>query len=238
MHPRRSSHKRKLENNCAVAIAYLRVSTDDQGNGLEAQRDAIARFCASKSLEVVAWCTDQGVSGATPVDERSGLLEALRALSETGAGVLVAAKRDRFARDVVVAATLERMASNVGAVLLTADGIDGSATPEGQLLRTLIDAMASYERALIRSRTRAAMAIKKSRGECVGTAPFGFAVASDGSGKLVPVAHEQQALAMIREALAMGYSHQRICALLEAGHYKPRGSRWHKTTITRLAKSL
>ena len=38
----------------APIIAYIRVSTDKQGKsglGLEAQRDAIARFAASESLE-------------------------------------------------------------------------------------------------------------------------------------------------------------------------------------------
>ena len=67
--------------------------------------------------------------------------------------VLVAAKRDRFARDVVVAATVERVAAKAGATVATADGMSAEDSPEGALLRTMVDAFAAYERAVIAART-------------------------------------------------------------------------------------
>jgi len=46
---------------------------------------------------------DRGVSGAAQLDRRPGLLAALDCLARHKATYLVAAKRDRFARDIVVA---------------------------------------------------------------------------------------------------------------------------------------
>jgi hypothetical protein len=53
----------------APIIAYIRVSTDKQGKsglGLEAQRDAIARFAATESLE-----TAGSLSRSNPEKERT-----------------------------------------------------------------------------------------------------------------------------------------------------------------------
>ena len=64
--------------------------------------------------KVVAWHEDR-ISGATPAEKREGFLSALADLKLLGAGILVAAKRDRLARDVVVAATIERLVQDAGA---------------------------------------------------------------------------------------------------------------------------
>ena len=73
-------------------------------------------------------------------------MRALEAIREHGAGVLLAAKRDRSARDTVVAAVVGRMAERNGAAVRTADGVGRGDTPEDKLLRTMIDAFAEYER--------------------------------------------------------------------------------------------
>src|SRR5262249_29181206 len=56
-------------------------------------------------------------------------------------------------------------ALEAGAKVITADGVAVEDTPEGQLLRGMLDLFAQYERALIRARTRAALAVKRSKGE-------------------------------------------------------------------------
>ncbi|WP_096327118.1 recombinase family protein [Nannocystis exedens] len=80
-------------------MAYLRVSTEEQVAGLEGQRHEPARWAASKELFIVAVFEDKDVSGATPWAERPGLQAAIAALRAHKAGALVAAKRDKFARD-------------------------------------------------------------------------------------------------------------------------------------------
>ena len=91
--------------------------------------------------------------------------EAFGALRACGAGLLVAAKRDRIARDVVVAATVEQMTREAGAKVVTADGVAVEDTPEEMLPRGLMDLFAQYERAVIRCRTRAAFAVIRSKGK-------------------------------------------------------------------------
>ena len=71
------------------AVAYLRVSTDEQHLGPEAQRAAIVAWAAREGVNVVAWHTDAGVSGAAEIAKRPALLAALADLRAHRAGVLV-----------------------------------------------------------------------------------------------------------------------------------------------------
>lgn len=220
--------KLRSTTNPKLAIAYMRISTTDQT--VDPQRDAIERWASSHGITVVAWCSDEGVSGAAPLDERPALLEALGLLRQHGAGLLVAAKRCRVARDVSTAAAVERLTAEAGSRLQTADGLDSSDSPEGRLLRTLIDAIAQYERALIRARTKAALGAKAKRGEVVGGIPLGCKAQG---GMLVKDHAEQQALERMRRLHAAGTSHASIAHVLTQEGYAPRGKRWHVTTVTR-----
>ena len=120
------------------------------------------------------------MSGGSAIERRPGLLGALAALRENGAGLLVAAKRDRIARDTVIAALVEQAAGRAGAAIATADGASDGVGPEGGLMRGIVDVFAAYERGVIRSRTTAALAVKKSRGERVGSVPYGCRLDTDG----------------------------------------------------------
>jgi DNA invertase Pin-like site-specific DNA recombinase len=224
--------KRRNDGNPAVAIAYLRVSTSEQDNGPEAQRAAIKAWADRTGVTVVAWHEDR-LSGGTPVEDRDALLAALAALREQGAGLLVAAKRDRIARDVVVAATVEKMAQEAGAKVVTADGVSAADSPEGALMRTMLDAFAQYERALIRARTRAALAVKRSRHEHTGgLRPFGFQVQD---GRLVADATEQATMRRARELRATGLPLRKIATAL---HAEGRTARvLHPETVSRIIES-
>ncbi|MGD0947586.1 MAG: recombinase family protein [Candidatus Binatia bacterium] len=95
-------------------IGYVRVSSDDQQLGPDAQRVALEQWCAANGGRLVLTCTDRGVSGGAALDQRPGLLAALAAIKELAAGVLLVAKRDRLARDTLVAATVEQLAETCG----------------------------------------------------------------------------------------------------------------------------
>lgn len=211
------------------AVAYLRVSTDHQDLGPEAQRAAIAKWAADNGTTIVSWHEDRGVSGGTPVDKRPGLLAALRELKK--GDVLVAHKRDRLARDVVVAATIESLVRKAGSTLVTADGIGVGDGPESILLRTIIDAMAQYERALIRARICSALAVKRERGEALGgVPPYGWRRAGD---QWVEAPDEQAALDLMLNLDAAGLPLGAIVGELESGGHRPRGERWHITSVRR-----
>jgi DNA invertase Pin-like site-specific DNA recombinase len=90
---------------------------------------------------------------------------------------------------------------------------------------------AELERAMIRERTRAAMSVKRSRGERVsGHAPFGWDFGS--GGLLVENACEQKIIARIRQLHAQGLSYRGIAIRLEDDGIPPkRGRRWTHTTV-------
>jgi len=213
-----------------VAVAIVRVSTEDQNLGPEAQRAAIAAWAERSGVSVVSWHEDR-LSGATPAEDRPGLFAALGALRQHRAGLLVAAKRDRIARDVVIAATVEQLARDAGARVVTADGVSVEDTPEAALMRTLMDAFAAYERALIRARTKAALRVKRARGERYSRrAPLGFRLEG---GRLVEDAAERAILERVRAMRSGGLSLARVASRLNAEGVKCRGGRWHVTSLAR-----
>jgi DNA invertase Pin-like site-specific DNA recombinase len=227
--------KRIKAGDPTVAVGYVRVSTDEQSLGPEAQRAAIEKWAQSRGVRVAAVFADNGVSGATPAEKRPGLLAALAALRENGAGLLVAAKRDRIARDTVIVAMVEQAAVRGGAVVTTADGASDGAGPEGQLMRGIVDVFAAYERGVIKSRTRAALAVKRGRGERIGGIPYGYEMAADGV-HLAENAAEQAVIGQIRGLRAAGLSLRAVTAECERRGIVSRvGRPFALTQIARLA---
>ena len=228
--------KRTRTGNSFVAVAYIRVSKDEQKLGPEAQRASIEAWAVREGVQVVAWHVDQGVCSVTPIDERPGLVAALAALRECGAGVLVVAKRDRVARDVVLTAMVERAALAIGARVVSAAG-EGSMgdTPADAMMRGIVDVFAQYERGMIRSRTKAALAAKKAKGECVGQVPYGYVRNGD---RLVAVPAEQATIARARELSTGGRSLRAVATALAAeDRFTRQGGMFAASQIARMVAS-
>lgn len=220
------------------AVGVIRVSKEEQALSPEAQRDALARWCADNGAELVAVHEDIDVSGGAPLDRRPGLLAALGDLGKLGAGVLLVAKRDRLARDPMVSAMAEAAAGRAGArVVSTAgEGTDGDG-PADILMRRMVDAFAEYERLIIGARTKAALAVKRARGERVGSVPYGYRLADDGT-HLEADPAERRAVDLVLELRAEGLTLRAIGERLIAQGYTPRaGGAWHPGTIARIAKA-
>ncbi len=227
------NRRNKQRGDPKKVIGYVRVSTEDQNLGSRAQRQSFKRWCEANSAELVAVFEDKGVSGGAPIDKRPALLGAVKALRESGAGVLLVAKRDRLARDVIIAALVERLVDRAGAKVLSADGVGEGDGPEAQLMRTLVDAFAQYERALIQARTKAALAARRSQGLRTGQIPFGLRLSEDGE-HLEEHPDEQRVINLVGQLRAGGLTIQAITDELNAGDHQARGSRWHPTTIARI----
>ena len=219
-------------------VGYIRVSTDDQTLGPIAQREALARWCTANGAELVTVIEEPHragrASGGADLEDRPGMLSAIDALAEHGAGVLLVAKRDRLARDPMVAAMIERLAERHGARVLSiaGEGTEGT-DPTAILMRRIVDAFAEYERLIIRQRTRTALAVKSGRGERTGQVPYGSHLAADGV-HLEADPGEQRVIELVRALRAEGLSIRAIAARLEADAVPARGGRWHPTTIARL----
>jgi DNA invertase Pin-like site-specific DNA recombinase len=132
-------------------IGYARVSTAEQD--LAAQRAALA---AAGCVEIVEE-TASGADVARP--------ELARLLARIGRGdTLVVARLDRLARSLAhLLAVLARLEARGAGFRSLADPID-TAGPSGTLVLQILGAVAEFERALIRERTRAGLAAARARG--------------------------------------------------------------------------
>lgn len=237
------SQRRSHKGSPSKAVAYLRVSTDRQDLGLDVQSAGISQWASSKGVEVVASFTDEAVSGGTALSEREGLRAALKALREYKAGILVALKRDRFARDGGLMSELERLVGRKGAVLRTADGASDGAGFAGAVQRESMDFLAKLERLAIRDRTSGGLRRKLEKGEAPGgNPPYGWRIvktpdSTDERGwrrMLEEEPAEQSALRLIVELDSQGLSWAEIARRVAAAGYAPRGTRWHPRTVQRL----
>lgn len=216
------------------AIAYVRVSTDEQaasGLGLDAQRDAIRGAAEARGLTIVHWCADEGISGAAPIEDRPGLIEAMERIR--GAAVLLVAKRDRLSRDMLMSLWIEKEVARANAEIVSASGEGNGSSPTDILMRRIVDAFAEYERAMIRARTRGAIASAKASGRYMGGhAPYGYDVNGQ---SMAPNPHEQAGIAEIKRLRRAGKGWKRIAKLMDEGGWTSKGGgKWSPTTVKRI----
>ena len=213
-------------------VGYVRVSTDEQSLSVDAQQHALERWCQARQALLMAVYTDVGVGGGTPLEKRPGLLSALNAL--TRGRVLLVVRRDRLARDTLTAAMCEKIAQKVGASILTVSGEGNGEGPEAQLMRTILDAFAQYEKALIALRTKAGMARKREKGERLGMVPYSWQLAADRV-HLIDHAPEQAVIVTVRALRASGLSYRAIAeALNRRGLVNRAGGRFNHTQVVRM----
>ena len=144
-------------------VSYLRVSTDRQGRsglGVEAQRDAVARYLDAGNWKLVAEYVETE-SGKRA--DRPKLRAALSRAKAIGATV-VFAKLDRLTRNVDLLRSL--VASNVDLVFCDLPHVPAGAM--GRFLLTQMASVAELEAGLISERTKAALAAAKARGVKLG----------------------------------------------------------------------
>jgi len=163
------SKRRKLDQDVTRAVAYLRVSTEEQadsGAGLAAQKSAIEAEAARRGWTLVAVEVDTG-SGKR-LSGRPGLMSALEEVSQGRADVLVVAKLDRLSRSLVDFAGLLVRAQEEAWNLVALDlGVDLS-TPAGEFLASVMASAAQWERRIIGTRTREALEAKRASGVRLG----------------------------------------------------------------------
>lgn len=229
--------RKKPNTDPHLAVALLRVSSDEQLLGMEAQRAAIATWADRRGIRVLRWCEDFGVSGGADVEKRPGLLEALRTVRDSGARYLVAHKADRIARDVYIAELVKRELREMGAGVALVEGITGD-DPFAEMASTVMNAAAQLERRMIAARTKAALSVKRGRNEKTGgSVPFGFMLMPDGI-HLEPHPTEHPVLERILALRGAGLGGRRIAATLHAEGHRPRGAAWNPGNLQTLADRI
>lgn len=220
------------------AIGYVRVSTEQQaqeGVSLEAQQAKIESWCKANGYQLAQVFVDAGVSGSLSVADRDGLSDALDTLKAIKAQALVVTKRDRLSRDYIEAGLIDRICAKAKAKVMATDAASNGDSPEDVMQRGMLDLFATYERLVIKMRTRAALQHKKRTGQkyCNQT-PYGFEAIE---GRLVQVAQEAAVVAEIQAARQQGATLQAIANSLNGrGIPTKTGKQWQPATIHLLLK--
>ena len=220
-------------------IGLIRVSSDEQarsGLGLEAQRASIAEYALAHGFVVSEIVSEEGVSGAAPMEERVGLLDALSRLKR--GDTLLVARRDRLGRDRFLLAWLEKE-SKVGgwSIVSTSEPSTNGEDPTETLTRHIVDAFAEFERRLIGWRTKRALAARRARGATVGgSAPYG-SMWNRENHSLVPDPRGDSAIEVIQKQRDAGWSFQKIADFLnQQGVPAPKGRNWHSATVRSICR--
>jgi DNA invertase Pin-like site-specific DNA recombinase len=216
-------------------IGYVRVSTTQQGRsglGIEAQREALARFAASEGFELVRVFVEvETGKGADALDRRPQLAAALSEARRQRCSVAVA-KLDRLSRDVHFISGL--MAHRVP-FLVAELGPDVD-----PFILHLFAALAEKERAMIATRTKAALAAAKARGVKLGGPKLAEARKAAVERNVANADHHAaNVLPVIRQIQRSGASlHQIANALNARGIATARGGRWYAKSVSNaLARS-
>lgn len=205
-------------------VSYLRVSTGRQGQsglGLEAQREAVARYAADKGFELLAEFLEVHTGkGADALAKRPQLVAALAMAKKQGAR-LVAAKLDRLGRNVHFISGLIEMGVNFAAADM----------PDADTFQLHIyAALAQQEGKAISQRTKDALAAAKAKGTVLGT--HGKILAA--SNRADAIERVAPMMPMLADMKAEGLSMRAMVASLnDKGIPSPAGGKWHLANLHR-----
>jgi DNA invertase Pin-like site-specific DNA recombinase len=215
------------------AIAYLRVSTNEQGRsglGLNAQRKVIDAFAATEGFELIDVITEVA-SGKLGLDERDGLRKALAKAARQRCPVIVA-KLDRLSRDVAFISGLMAAGTPFIVAELGAD--------TDPFILHLFAALSEKERKLIASRTKSALADLKAQGVQLGNRTNLSEAQALGQARNAQkaAAFAASVLPEIRRLQAQAMTMAQIADELNRRGVKTAlGRTWHQSTVSRLIKS-
>jgi site-specific DNA recombinase len=240
-----------MTNEIKAAI-YCRVSSEDQARhdkvSLASQREKCETYLTLQGWEPGGVYEDAGVSGAK--SSRPALDLMLEAARQGRIQRVVFWKLDRLARNLRhllnISAELESL--GVGIVSVN-DGFD-TGTSAGRLYRSILGAVAEFERELIGERTTIGKLGRAKQGKWVsGQAPYGYDV-DLAAGALVVNEDEAETVRRIfRLYLQDGLSQVKIAALLNRENVPTKTARasgisvdgqhqgWWRGTIARLLAS-
>jgi DNA invertase Pin-like site-specific DNA recombinase len=215
------------------AIAYVRVSTDEQareGVSLAAQRSKIAAWCEVMGYELTQTFADEGISGYH-IEKRLGLQRAVDAVCASG-GVLVVYSLSRLARNTRETLELGERLSKAGADLVSLSEKIDTTSAAGKMVFRMLAVLAEFERDQISERTALAMDYKRSKLERISRqVPYGMQLSADGC-HLEPNTAEQAVIALARSMQAGGLSSRKIAAkLADQGLYSRVGTVFTSTAI-------
>ena len=219
-----------------AAIGYCRVSTRgqaDRGVSLSVQKKAIRDFAANEGLDLTAMIiVDESGYGMN----HPGIKRLVKIIKQRRVEAVLVYSLDRLARSLARQNELLNICKQAGVDLVVITQPLDLETAMGKLSANVNGSFNQYWCDFISERTRAALKLKKSRGERLGNVPYGFRVGSDGK-HIEKDAAEQRVLSYVRWLRNHGYSLRKMAARLNAKGYRTRaGFEWRHEYINNLIK--
>jgi len=216
----------------ATAIGYVRVSTEGQatdGVSLDAQRTKIAAWCLANDIELGSIYIDAGLSGGR-ADNRPELQNALTEVCRVG-GVLVVYSLSRLARSTKDSLEIAERLAKSGADLVSLSEKIDTTSAAGKMVFRMMAVLAEFERDQISERTSSVMVHKKSKGERVGTIPYGFKLNANGV-NLDRCDSEQSVLELMKFLRSQGMTLRAIADELNSRAIPAKkGSQWKHGSV-------
>ena len=107
----------------------------------------------------------------------------------------------------------------------------------GKMVFRMLAVLAEFERDQISERTRMALSHKKTKGERIGSIPYGYRLAADGS-HLETDETEQRIVAQVQQLKRDGLNYREIAEHLVGAGYSPRGKAWHAQTLKNILEVM
>lgn len=150
------------------AVAYVRVSSDEQVEGLSltSQEDKIREWCDAKGFEIIAMFRDEGESAYNDdISKRPQFAALLDRLPDLKPDVVVVFSLDRWARSTVVSSQTFRLLAelHIGFASVT-ESIWDFSEPSSRLVLGFLASFAEYSSASTAQHVRRVNDLKFNRG--------------------------------------------------------------------------
>lgn len=159
-----------------TAAIYIRVSTLDQaqeGYSLEAQEQALRKWCADHRYQVYNLYADRGISGKD-IDHRPDMRRLMRDAKAGCFDLVVFWALSRFTRSVQdLYATMSHFQAWDVSMMSYTESFDTS-TPMGRAMIGIVGVFAQLERELTGERVKAAMQVRASKGKRMCSQVMGY----------------------------------------------------------------
>ena len=149
------------------AAAYYRTSSRTNvgfdKDSLSRQQNAVSQYAKANGIKIVSEYYDEAVSGADSIDVRDGFSSMLAEMETTGATAILVESASRFARDLSVQILGHQKLQELGFDLIAVDSPSAFTddTPTAELVRSLLGAVSSFERATVVARLKSGRERKK-----------------------------------------------------------------------------
>ncbi len=211
--------------------AYIRVSTQEQGEGLSllAQREAIK---AHLNGERVRFYSEIASARTLKRKELTRLLAELRPGDK-----FIILSSDRLSRNVLDLLTLLNLFKGQGIELVCCQGQLGIETAVEKLTTNILGAVNQFWSDITSEKTKASLKILQTNGVSLGQVPYGYY--RDESGQLQPDSQEQAVIVKMGAWKKQGLNFNQIARRLSEADIEPKqGKQWLGSVVNNILKKF